>query len=751
MPLPSSGPLSLNDIQTEFGGTNPIGLNEYYAGGGLVPAGTTGTNGAVPSSGAISIFNFYGTSNIIPYWSNALSAGISFQSLALSSSAIYATSRDSGGPVLWSFSQQDGSINWKKQNNVFFSSNSYPYITTDSSGNVFLVVVRQIGFTSSPSTTYVAKYDSSGNIIWQRMSTNSWGHNSNLTRPIVDSSGNLYTSSGFQNSGSFGNVVYKIDGSTGALIWARKLTDPTYGDIGLFPYQLALDSSGNLYVFGYLVKSSGIFTDSAAVYKLDTNGNRLDAKRLVFFSLASTSSYCTAGTVDSSGNIYVAGYSAASASNNDRMKIVKYDSSFVKQWERSGGTEINSFQVNANQELFFGAGYFYPGLPGATISSLSSSGAVRFSKILSLSGNLHAIKGTDSLFTLTSQFVYNRFPQTTPSSFYPGISSTNGPYYMEPGLSFGASTAVTLENITGTVSTVSDTFNTASQTSTDYTASVSVLTATSLTSTFASSSGSSMYIRPGTYTWIAPAGVTSVSVVAVGGGAGGGSNYNSNGGGGGGLGYRNNQAVTPGSSYTVFVGSGGSGGNGVYPGNGTSGDQSYFISPGTVFGGGGSNGGAGGSYGGQGGGSGGDGYGFGTGGGGAGGYGGVGGSGGTSQTAGNGGSGGGGGGGGGGETLVCGGITSSGSGGSVGVIGQGTSGAGGAAGGFSGGPGSNPPSALSIGRGGGAGGYYYIQCPGNPCCLVVQYTVGSGGGNGIVRIIWPGNARSFPAASTGSP
>ena len=65
MPLPSSGPLSLNDIQTEFGGTNPISLSEYYAGGANVPAGTTGTYGAVPSSGTISIRNFYGTSKVV--------------------------------------------------------------------------------------------------------------------------------------------------------------------------------------------------------------------------------------------------------------------------------------------------------------------------------------------------------------------------------------------------------------------------------------------------------------------------------------------------------------------------------------------------------------------------------------------------------------------------------------------------------------------------------------------------------------
>ena len=37
MALPSSGVLTLNDIQTEFGGTNPIDLSDYYRGGGLVP------------------------------------------------------------------------------------------------------------------------------------------------------------------------------------------------------------------------------------------------------------------------------------------------------------------------------------------------------------------------------------------------------------------------------------------------------------------------------------------------------------------------------------------------------------------------------------------------------------------------------------------------------------------------------------------------------------------------------------------
>ena len=65
MAIPASGALTLAMIQTEFGGTNPISLSEYYAGGANVPSGTTGTYGAVPTSGAISIRDFYGTSNVV--------------------------------------------------------------------------------------------------------------------------------------------------------------------------------------------------------------------------------------------------------------------------------------------------------------------------------------------------------------------------------------------------------------------------------------------------------------------------------------------------------------------------------------------------------------------------------------------------------------------------------------------------------------------------------------------------------------
>ena len=48
MVLPLSGQISLLSLQDEFGGSNPIGIDEYYSSGGA------------PGSGQIGINTFYG-------------------------------------------------------------------------------------------------------------------------------------------------------------------------------------------------------------------------------------------------------------------------------------------------------------------------------------------------------------------------------------------------------------------------------------------------------------------------------------------------------------------------------------------------------------------------------------------------------------------------------------------------------------------------------------------------------------------
>ena len=56
MSLPVSGPISLLNLQEEFGGTNPIAINEYYRGGAYVSSALA----EVPVSGQIDLNTFYG-------------------------------------------------------------------------------------------------------------------------------------------------------------------------------------------------------------------------------------------------------------------------------------------------------------------------------------------------------------------------------------------------------------------------------------------------------------------------------------------------------------------------------------------------------------------------------------------------------------------------------------------------------------------------------------------------------------------
>ena len=284
---------------------------------------------------------------------------------------------------------------------------------------------------------------------------------------------------------------------------------------------------------------------------------------------------------------------------------------------------------------------------------------------------------------------------------------------------------------------------------------------------FGTPPGQNAYTTAGSYSFVVPAGVTSISAVVVGGGGGGtngsgGCVISASAGSGGGLAYKNGVSVTPGETLTVVVGAGGTanttsvcasrGGSSKVSRSATalveaSGGAISATLGALVVGDGGGSGGEGPVY---------TGTVVGSGGGGAGGYAGNGGNGraGSPATAGSGG--GGGGGGIGNESCNC---TSyfwggGAGGGGTGLLGQGSNGAAGNFGtGGGGGSGGNSGSASGItsggagglyGGGGGRGGWSENLCTGN------QFPQqGGAGAVGAVRIIW-GAGRSFPSTNTGN-
>ena len=63
MTIQASGAISLSQLRTEFGGSAPDSLSEYYRGGALVPS--IPNNAAVPTSGAIKLRDFYSSTKAL--------------------------------------------------------------------------------------------------------------------------------------------------------------------------------------------------------------------------------------------------------------------------------------------------------------------------------------------------------------------------------------------------------------------------------------------------------------------------------------------------------------------------------------------------------------------------------------------------------------------------------------------------------------------------------------------------------------
>jgi hypothetical protein len=128
-----------------------------------------------------------------------------------------------------------------------------------------------------------------------------------------------------------------------------------------------------------------------------------------------------------------------------------------------------------------------------------------------------------------------------------------------------------------TTTTATATTTTTATTATTTTATSTTTSTTATATTTTQGTSQQAYTSAGTYSWVAPAGVTSVSMVGV--GAGGGAVTFPNGipggsgGGGGGLGYKHNVPVTPGATYTVVVGLGG---RGAYGGDGNQNSANYI-------------------------------------------------------------------------------------------------------------------------------------------------------------------------------
>ena len=232
------------------------------------------------------------------------------------------------------------------------SGNDRAYgIAVDSSGDIFVG-----GYSSATWGTPVRSYtsdidgfavklDSSGSITWSTFLGGSG--NDYLLDLEMDNDGNVYI--GGWSTATWGSPVQTIGGTDGfaaKLDGSGNLTWNTFvgGTSGDYSYRIAVDGSENVYLTGYSTATWGspvrAFSPSFDVFavKLDSSGGYVWN---TFLGSAETD-IGNGIAVDSSGNVYVGGYSSSTWGSPVRAYSGDKDG-FAAKLDSSGNITWNTF------------------------------------------------------------------------------------------------------------------------------------------------------------------------------------------------------------------------------------------------------------------------------------------------------------------------------------------------------------------------------------------------------------------------
>jgi len=283
----------------------------------------------------------------------------------------------------------------------------------DSSGNTVAVGYS----TGAPRNVFVAKYSSTGTIIWQINLTeiNAYAKASSFIG--VDSADNIYL--GVDVSAITTSILVKLD-STGAIIWQREIADYSMrcgavdGSDNIIlsgastalpsPYPAVIivyDGSGSLQWQKAITPASGSLTPKAVAVdsagSITTVGSWTDGVDVYTNVTALTSAGATSWSTDfivdcgsasvaadSSGNTVIAAAAYGGGGNLD-LWLIKLDTAGVKVWET---------KLDYGSPLAFGVGiaisgstiYTTTGFGGMAVQAWTALGALSWNRLLTSPG-----------------------------------------------------------------------------------------------------------------------------------------------------------------------------------------------------------------------------------------------------------------------------------------------------------------------------------------------------------------------------
>lgn len=227
----------------------------------------------------------------------------------------------------------------------------------DASGNIYIMgsTAANLAGTVGSLDIFVAKYNSVGDQLWLRqMGSTGWDTPSDMT---VDNDGSVYISGytegslpGFTQRGNDDAFLAKYD-ATGNLIWQRQIGTPS-ADNG---YAIAADASGRVFFAGF---TSGTLETNATnpsgpnafLQVYNASGDLVTSDQ---FGSPDTAA-ATALYVDVSGNIILSGHTTASLFAQN----VGWTDVFLEMLAFAGNADANSDGSVDTQDFNVLAGHF---------------------------------------------------------------------------------------------------------------------------------------------------------------------------------------------------------------------------------------------------------------------------------------------------------------------------------------------------------------------------------------------------------
>jgi hypothetical protein len=182
-------------------------------------------------------------------------------------------------------------------------------LALDSSENVYAVGGGFNSSTGGSVTSFIIKYNSSGTLQWQRRLTLASPFEISLACTAVSPTGDVYVAGhSYNQTTTNGKIFLARYNSSGVIQWQRELTDSNVSPIiQLVPRDIAIDPFGNIYVVGKRFVAQKTEDESTYIIKFDSSGAIIWQREIII----STTMFASSGaggriSFNSAGDIYLA-------------------------------------------------------------------------------------------------------------------------------------------------------------------------------------------------------------------------------------------------------------------------------------------------------------------------------------------------------------------------------------------------------------------------------------------------------------